>query len=107
MRLGLDQVLVSWYPDGCPGLNPDWSMVFNRLASIFPNSKVGFGELGTTQPQGGSAVEASLIQNYYPMASRVALPASYIGGYFWWYFAEEMTPYGSSSLFNVLNQSIR
>jgi hypothetical protein len=41
------------------------------------------------------------------MAKTVAgLPASYIGGYFWWYFAEEMVPWGTT-LSSVLNTAIQ
>jgi len=107
MRLGLDEVLVSWYPDGCSNLKPDWSAIFSKLAGIFPNSKVGFGEIGTQNPQYGSPYEKALIQEFYPLKSRISLPSSYIGGYYWWYFAEEMVPYQNSSLFPVLYQSIR
>ena len=106
MRLGLDEVLVSWYPDGCFNLKPDWSAIFTRLAGIFPNSKVGFGEIGTTKPQYGSAYEKALIQEFYPMKSRIVLPSSYIGGYFWWNFAAEMVPWQSSTLFPVLSRSV-
>jgi hypothetical protein len=107
MRLGLDEVLVSWYPDGCSNIKPNWSLIFTKLAAIFPNSKVGFGEIGTANPQYGSAYEKALIQEFYPMKSRIQLPASYIGGYYWWYFAEEMVPHQNNSLFQTLYQSIR
>ncbi len=107
MRLGLDEVLVSWYPDGCFNLKPDWTSIFNKLAAIFPNSKVGFGEIGTENPQYGSAYEKALIQEFYPLRSRIPLPASYTGGYYWWYFAQEMVPYQTSPLFPVLFQAIR
>ena len=107
IRLNVNYVLVSWYPDQCPGENPNWPWVYTKLAEIFPNSKVGFGELGTANPQYGSSYEISEINQYYPMAKTVAgLPASYIGGYFWWYFAEEMVPWGTT-LSNVLNTAIQ
>jgi hypothetical protein len=107
MRLGLDEVLVSWYPDGCSDLKPDWTRVFTKLAGIFPNSKVGFGEIGTQNPQYGSPYEKALIQEFYPLRSRIPLPASYTGGYYWWYFAEEMVPHQNSPLFQTLFQAIR
>lgn len=107
IRLNVNYVLVSWYPDQCPGETPSWPWVFNQLSTIFPNSKVGFGELGTANPQYGSSFEIDEIKQYYPMAKTVAgLPASYIGGYFWWYFAEEMLPWGSV-LSSVLNTAIQ
>ena len=107
IRLNVNYVLVSWYPDQCPGETPNWPWVFGQLASIFPNSKVGFGELGTANPQYGSSFEMNEITQYYPMAKTISgLPASYIGGYFWWYFAEEMVPWGAP-LSSVLNTAIR
>jgi hypothetical protein len=107
IRLNLNYALISWYPDQCPGESPNWAWVYTQLASIFPNAKVGFGELGIANPQNGSAYEFSEIAQYYPMAKTVAgLPASYIGGYFWWYFAEEMVPW-PGSLGLTLNQAIQ
>jgi hypothetical protein len=107
IRLNVNYVLVSWYPDQCPGETPNWPWVFGQLANIFPNSKVGFGELGTADPQYGSSFEINEISKYYPMAKTISgLPASYIGGYFWWYFAEEMVPWGTP-LSSVLNTAIR
>jgi hypothetical protein len=97
IRLNLNYALISWYPDQCPGESPDWPRVYSQLASIFPNAKVGFGELGTANPRNGSTFERNEIKQYYPMAKEVAgLPANYIGGYFWWYFAEEMVPWPGS-----------
>jgi hypothetical protein len=107
MRLGVNYILVSWYPEQCNDLQPDWSAIFAQLAAIFPNSKLGFGELGTATPQGGSPYEVNLINQFYPLAQHVQLPASYIGGYFWWYFAEEMVPTTATILFQVLNQAIQ
>jgi hypothetical protein len=47
------------------------------------------------------------INQYYPMAKEVAgLPVNYIGGYFWWYFAEEMVPW-PGSLGYTLNTAIQ
>jgi hypothetical protein len=107
IRLGLNYALISWYPDQCPGENPNWPWVFTQLAGIFPNAKVGFGELGTADPQNGSTYEINEIKQYYPMAKTVSgLPASYIGGYFWWYFAEEMVPWGGV-LSTTLNAAIQ
>jgi hypothetical protein len=107
LRLGLNYALISWYPDGCPGENPNWPVVYGKLAQIFPNAKVGFGELGTQNAQGGSQFELSLINQYYPMAKTMSgLPPAYVGGYFWWYFAEEMVPY-TTNMMSTLDQAIQ
>jgi hypothetical protein len=97
IRLGINYALISWYPDQCPGESPSWPSVYTKLASIFPNAKVAFGELGTADPQNGSSYEKNEISTYYPMAkTQAGLPPGYIGGYFWWYFAEEMVPWPGS-----------
>jgi hypothetical protein len=106
IRLGLNYALISWYPDQCPGAKPNWPWVYTTLAGIFPNAKVGFGELGAANPENGSNFEINEISGYYPMAKTGSgLPASYIGGYFWWYFAEEMVPW-PGSLGGVLNAAL-
>ena len=108
IRQNLGYVLVSWYPDQCPGEDPDWPLVYTQLAAIFPNARVGFGELGTANPQNGSAYEVAEINQYYPLAKALpGLPPNYIGGYFWWYFAEEMVPWGTTVLSSTLNSAIQ
>lgn len=98
MKQGLDYVLVSYYEDDCNGLQPDWPTVFQKLATMFPNSKIGFGETGTIDP----AKKASYITRYY--TTKIAQP-NYVGGYFWWYFREDMVPY-TNSLWSTLNTAV-
>jgi hypothetical protein len=106
IRLGLNYALVSWYPDQCPGESPNWPWVYTQLAAIFPNAAVGFGEVGTANPKNGSAFEINEINTYYPLAKTTAgLPGSYVGAYFWWYFAEEMVPW-PGSLGQALNNAL-
>jgi hypothetical protein len=85
IKQGLDYVLISYYEDDCNGLQPNWPAVFNQLGAMFPNSKIGFGETGTTNP----ASKEEFIDRYYRM--QIDHPR-YIGGYFWWYFNEDMVP---------------
>ncbi|HFC53832.1 MAG TPA: hypothetical protein ENJ43_05315 [Gammaproteobacteria bacterium] len=99
MKIGLDYVLVSYYEDDCYGLQPDWPKVFGRLGEMFPNSKLGFGEVGTKY----SELKESYIRRYYGMD--VDHP-NFIGGYFWWYFRQDMVPSGSP-LWQVLNETIQ
>jgi predicted DNA-binding protein YlxM (UPF0122 family) len=85
MKNGLDYVLVSYYEEDCQDLRPDWNTVFTRLAKMFPNSKIGFGEVGTARP----LEKADYMTRYY----RLNIPhPNYVGGYFWWYFKEDMVP---------------
>ena len=98
MKQGLDYVWISYYEDDCNDLQPDWPQVFEKLGAMFPNSKIGFGEVGTKYADR----KASYINRYYNM--KISHP-NYVGGYFWWYFFQDMVP-SSKSLWNVLNTAI-
>ena len=98
MKQGLDYVLVSYYEDDCNNLQPDWPQVFQKLATMFPNSKIGFGEVGSKFV----TLKAPYITRYYNM--KINHP-NYIGGYFWWYFSQDMVP-STTSLWSVLNSAI-
>lgn len=99
LKMGLDYVLVSYYEEDCNHLRPDWNAVFSRLATLFPNSKIGFGEVGTTV----KAAKADYLSRYYSL--RIDQPR-YIGGYFWWYFSEDMVPM-TQPLWQTLYDAIR
>ena len=92
----LDYALVSYYEDDCGGAQSNWQDVFNRLAVIFPNTKLGIGECGTTRKQR----KADYIRRYYMM--NVEHPR-FIGGHFWWYFNQDMVPKGTT-LWRLLEQ---
>lgn len=98
MKTGLDYVLVSYYEDDCNGYQPNWQRVFDSLHVLFPNSKLGIGECGTSH----SSLKASYIIRYYTM--HITTPG-YIGGYFWWYYREDCVPY-TLPLWSVLNTAI-
>jgi hypothetical protein len=77
-------------------LNPDWAAVFSKLARTFSKAQVGFGECGTTL---GDEKKREQIVKYYRNIDedlRKNLPDEYkrryIGGYFWWYFRDDMIP---------------
>ncbi len=99
MKQGLDYVLVSYYEDDCNGLQPNWQQVFTRLHAMFPNSKIGIGEAGTTK----KAKKATYVNRYYGM--RVNVPG-FIGGHFWWYFKQDGVPY-TKPLWNTLNNAFQ
>ena len=98
MKQGLDYVLISYYEADCNNLKPDWPTVFHNLALMFPNSKIGFGEVGSTSRTG----KASYLTRYYTM--KINEP-KYIGGYFWWYARQDIVPY-TKSLWTTLNTAI-
>lgn len=99
MKQGLDYVLLSYYEDDCNDLQPNWPVIFRKLAVMFPNSKIGFGEVGTIYTER----KASYMNRYYNM---VINEPNYIGGYFWWYFFQDCVPY-TKPLWNVFNQAIQ
>ncbi|MDC8758297.1 hypothetical protein [Janthinobacterium fluminis] len=98
MKQGLDYVLVSYYEDDCNGLQPDWPTVFNQLHAMFPNSKIGFGEVGTAI----ASRKAEYVRRYY--SKQINVP-NYVGGYFWWYFRQDMVP-NTKPLLQTLNDAI-
>ncbi len=100
MKSGLDYVLVSYYEDDCNGLRPNWENVFAKLAQMFPNSKIGFGEIGTTKSQ---AAKTDMIERYYGMSIN---QDRFIGGYFWWYFVQDMVP-STKPMWQVLNNNLK
>jgi hypothetical protein len=99
MKAGLDWVLVSYYEDDCNGYQPDWQAEFDRLAAIFPSAQLGIGECGKVFPDR----KLDYLTRYYSM--RIDNPR-YIGGYFWWYFSQDMVP-STEPLWAVLNDLVQ
>lgn len=97
MRTGLDYVWVSYYEDDCNGYQPNWQKVMDSLHVLFPNSKIGIGECGTTK----STKKASYINRYYSM--KITTP-NYVGGYFWWYYRQDCVPY-TKDLWKTMNNA--
>ncbi|MER5865332.1 hypothetical protein [Kitasatospora sp. NPDC002040] len=92
LKNGLDYVLVSYYEDDCNGYRPpidEWNAVFTELAGLFPHARVGFGENGTDEH---APLDTKLEQLTHYYALPVTAPR-YLGGHFWWYYAEDMLPY--------------
>ena len=95
MKLGLDWVLVSFYEEDCENIAPDWEQVFSDLHAMFPNSKLGFGEVGS----GNRSRKKTVLRRYYGM-NRIR--PEFIGGFFWWYFRQDMVP-RTKPLWRLLN----
>jgi hypothetical protein len=89
MKNGLDYVWVSYYEDDCNNYQPNWQKVMDSLHVLFPNSKIGIGECGTTK----STKKAAYINRYYNLKITTK---NYVGGYFWWYYRQDCTPYTKS-----------
>jgi hypothetical protein len=91
VAVGLRYVLLSYYPAQCGHREPGpgrVTAVLRQLHAVFPHALLGFGEVGLPH-----AVTRSTLKN----ARRVlrwaySLPihlSYYVGGYFWWYAAED------------------
>ena len=106
MLSGLDYVLVSYYEGDCASPRSDWPSVFHQLRQMFPSAGIGFGEVGDVDKNGldiaDASAEAPYLQRYYGM--QIAEPG-YVGGYFWWYFYEDMVP-STKPLFAVLSAAL-
>lgn len=109
VRDGLDYVLLSYYEDDCRHIRPSdatWTSFFRRLHALYPNARLGFGEIGMNNPATRKTLAAaeSLIRHYYGL--RIRLPY-YTGGYFWWYYHEDCLPYTTKPLWRVLNAGFK
>jgi hypothetical protein len=106
MRGGLDYVLLSYYEGDCGNPRDDWQAVFDRLRQIFPKAGLGFGEVGAVNLGNdvhSVAVAGPYLQKYYGM--QITTPG-FVGGYFWWYFAEDMIPM-NKGLYPILSAALR
>lgn len=107
MRTGLDYVLVSFYEGDCGVAAPDWPGVFHQLRAIFPTAALGFGEVGAVDHAGQRITDPSVAGPYLRKYYGLSIPEpGYVGGYFWWYFAEDMVPQ-TSPMFSVLAMAIQ
>ena len=100
VRDGLSYVLLSYYEGDCNGIRPSaatWAAYFHQLHALYPNAKLGFGEVGLANPARSKTLTSaeSMISYYYGLS--INLPY-YAGGYFWWYFKEDCLPYTSKPL---------
>jgi hypothetical protein len=109
LRSGLDYVLLSYYETQCHDRRPSaaaWTELFRRLHALFPNARIGFGEIGLPKraTSGTRATARSIIRRYY----RLDLHLPYVfAGCFYWYFAEDMVPWRRSPLYPTLRRAVR
>ena len=101
MKHGLDYVFFSYYEDDCEDkiyTQAEWQEVFDTLHAIFPNAKLGFGEIGTKK----SDKKAEQMSRYYELDIKGDY---FVGGYFWWYYKQDCVP-KTTELWNTLNNII-
>ncbi len=99
IKTGLDYLLVSYYETDNDGFRPDWMAVFTELERLFPQSKLGIGECGTTEGAPENE-KTELIRRYYRMPKYTK---NYIGGYFWWYWVQDCVPHQNNPVWKALN----
>jgi hypothetical protein len=104
VRDGLSYVFLSYYEDQCGGRRPSartWTAVFRSLRALYPRARVGFGEIGLDDPVTRATIGAarSLVRYYYGLPVRLPY---YAGGYFWWYYAEDCSPYATRPLWRAI-----
>jgi hypothetical protein len=94
VRDGIGYVLLSWYPTQCSGLSGNVSVStitaeVQGLHALYPNALIGFGELGLPNRTNSSteAKAQSIMAYYYGIGISESY---YIGGYFWWYWDEDL-----------------
>jgi hypothetical protein len=88
---GLDYVLLSYYPTQCRGREPSAAEVascLEALHAIYPNAALGFGEVGLPRRVHRSTLAKAEQIMRWAYSLKPGLPY-YIGGYFWWYGAED------------------
>lgn len=91
IKEGIDFIFISYYEEDCDYHRPslqEWENVFSDLGKIFPNAKLGFGEVGTTTQN-----KEDYFNHYYGLDIQ---NPRYIGGHFWWYFRGDMVPRNKS-----------
>lgn len=106
MRNGLDYVFVSYYETQCSNIRPSESTLtafFTELHTLYPNAKLGFGEIGFPNKVGTNTTAAISMINYY-YGLHITVP-NYVGGYFWWYYYEDMLPYTTKPLWQTLTNA--
>jgi hypothetical protein len=95
VRDGIDYLLVSYYEDDCENLQPNWPAVFDRLGTLFPTARLGFGECGTVnlsqRPQYVQRYYAGMSSTDPAYANMHITHPRYVGGFFWWYFSRDFS----------------
>ncbi len=100
IKNNVDYLLVSYYEDDNEGFQPDWWKIFAVLENIFPNSKLGIGECGSTDENADEKTKLSMIRHYYGMPKYTK---NFIGGYFWWYWVQDCVPHENNILWKEIN----
>jgi hypothetical protein len=105
MRTGLNYVFISYYETQCNNYRPSaatLTTLFTQLHQLYPNAKLGFGEIGLPNAATSStlAKATDIATYYYNLSINLSY---YVGGYFYWYYAEDAIPYTTKPMWQTLN----
>jgi hypothetical protein len=92
VRAGISYVLLSYYPTQCGGREPpvpQLRQALRQLHRVYPGAALGFGEVGLPSPASRATLAKAKQIMRWAYALNPGLPY-YIGGYFWWYAAEDV-----------------
>ena len=104
LRGGVDYVFLSIYETACdPVQQPSSAKLAAALVAlgrIFPKARLGIGEIGAQGKADGLPADPTLAEKqriarrYYGMQADLATRVGprFVGGYFWWYYAEDAVP---------------
>ena len=101
LKNGIDYLFISYYEEDCDNYRPslaEWESVFKDLGKLFPHARLGFGEVGTTTMN-----KQDYLERYYTLDIK---HNRYVGGYFWWYFKQDMVP-KSKALWSYFNTVLK
>lgn len=117
VRARVDFAWISYYEDNCTGAvfsQSHWQGVFDQLATLFPSSRLGFGEIGYSKAKWSGpgntrssrystdTAKISMMHRYHSL--RITTP-NYVGGYFWWYAYQDVVPHTGNVLWAGLNDA--
>jgi hypothetical protein len=88
---GLDYVFLSYYPTQCHDIEPSSEVLgsyLRQLHAAYPNAALGFGEVGLPRPVKPRTLDKAEQIMTWAYSLNPGL-AYYVGGYFWWYAAED------------------
>ena len=113
----IDYVFLSVYETACaPSQRPsaaDLASMLNSLGEMYPHSSLGIGEVGAQGVADGLSSDPSMAEKerlaryYYGLHDSLVAQVGprYVGGYFWWYFREDVIDAPEkSSLWPILNE---
>lgn len=116
VRDGVSYVLLSVYETACdPPQQPTTAQMgtlLTELGALFPNARLGIGELGAQGRADGLPQDPTLAEKqriatrYYGMHSALqqAVGPRFAGGYFWWYYQQDAVPMNRpASLWSTLD----